>query len=262
MLKDILKTNINYLQDNYNLDFIIIACNTISTLVDYSLMLNCKIPILKTVPKIKNIKNGGKNILVFATKNTIKNCKELKLIKFNYPKIKTLQIKNLPKLIDNYLAEKTKENNYEIEKILKYYFLNNIKFKLNNNLDTALYLKGNNDYIIKNINRYKYKKYVNKFNYKKRYFLKKEYNFIEYISLGCTHFKHIKNRLEKIFNNKVKFFECETDVAKNSKWLVRKNKKQSTLNLILTQKDMELENSIYAMFDCLVNKNNIWWQKT
>ena len=57
-----------------------------------------------------------------------------------------------------------------------------------------------------------------------------------------------------MFDKKIKFFECETDVAKNSKWLIRKNKKISTLNLILTTKDLELEKVVYKMFDELVKK--------
>ena len=36
---------------NFDLDFIILACNTLSSVIDYRVMLKYKMPILKTVPK-------------------------------------------------------------------------------------------------------------------------------------------------------------------------------------------------------------------
>lgn len=256
VLKQILIDNINYLIKNYDIDLIIIACNTISTLIDYSLMLEYKTPILKTVPKIQNIKNNGKNILVFATKNTIKNSKELKLIKFNYKDIKTLQIYGLPKLIDQFLSDKSSKNRYKIKRLLNYYFLKNPHFKINSNLDELMFIKKSQNKIIKN----KQKQNMAKGLQAKTFFslhknqIAKKYNSVEYISLGCTHFKHIKNHIKNTFNGNINFFECETEVAKNSKWLIRKSKKLSTLNLILTKKDQELEKVVYELFNRLKTK--------
>lgn len=232
-LKQILKENINYLLNNYNLDLIIIACNTLSCLICYDDLLNYKVPILKTVPAVKYLKGGGNNVLVFATKNTIKNSKELKLIKINYPKVKMVSIKNLAKLIDDYLIQKTNENKYEIKKILKYNFIKNNKFAINSNLNKINCIKTLN-------------------NKEDNLVLLKKYNSIEYISLGCTHFKYIKKDLTNIFGKKIKFFECEKQVGKTSKWLIRKNTKISTLNLILTDPNCNLEKNAYQMFNNLV----------
>lgn len=202
----ILNNNINYLLKNYNLDLIIIACNTLSSLVNYEDLLKYKIPVLKTIPQLNNLKKQGEEVLVFATKNTIKNCKELKLIKNNYTGIKTLNIKGLAKIIDNYLSKK---NEQKLKSVLKEEFL-----------------------------------YKNK--------LKNKYKNIKIIALGCTHFNHIQCFLNEIFNNKISYLCCEENVAKNSKWLIRKNAKNSTLKLVLTKQDEKLEDVVYNIF-----KNNI-----
>ena len=208
-LLEILKTNVDYLINNYNIDLIIIAFKTISAIVDYSFLLKYKIPILKTIPCLKNIKKYGEEILLFATKNTIKNSKQIKLIKKNYPALKTLQIKGLAKLIDNYLEDNL-ENKNKLIKLLNENFL----FKNN---------------------------------------VKNKYKNIKYISLGCTHFKHIEKFLSDIFNKSIAFYSCEKNVAYISKWLIRKSKKQSTLNLVLTEQNDKLEDAIYKMFKQNVN---------
>lgn len=195
LLKEILNKNIKFLIDNYDLDLIIIACNTISALIDYSFMLEYKIPILKTSPNIKNIKKNGENLLVFATKNTIFYNKELKLLKLNYPKVRFLYIKNLPKFIDNYLTESSKNNELYLNKLLK-----------------------------------------SKFN--------KRYKNISIISLGCTHFKHIQKNIQNNIKQNIDFWKCEEKVAKNSKWLVRKNKKQNSIKILLTNFDKKLASGI------------------
>ena len=80
-------------------------------------------------------------------------------------------------------------------------------------------------------------------------FNKKLKNSCTCMSLGCTHFKHIKDEIKNIFNNDIVFFECEKKVALLSKYFVRKQKNKSSLKLILTQKDEELEKSIYKMIE-------------
>lgn len=225
-LKQILTSHLNFLTRNFDLDLIIVACNTLSSVLDFNDMLKYNLPILKTFPFVKNLKNNGKNVLVFATKNTIKNSKELKLIKINYPQLKTLYIKDLPKLIDNYLENKeVNEKNILINK-LNYYFLDNY-YKINCKFNVLC----PNKYDVKSLK------------------LSKKLNNIEYISLGCTHFKHIQSILKKMYKNKIKFLCCETPVAKNSKWLIRKNKQISTLHLILTLNNEKLENTIYDLFN-------------
>lgn len=118
-LKAILKDNINFLIKNYDVDFIILACNTISAVADYSFLLSTKTPILKTTPKLKNNNIKLSNVLIFATKNTLKNNKEIKLLKLNYPQVKTLYIKDLPKNIDDFLINKNEINMNIIKSKLK-----------------------------------------------------------------------------------------------------------------------------------------------
>lgn len=197
-LEKILKENISFLIKHYDVDLIILACNTISAIVDYSFMLSIKTPILKTKPNIKNINLKFKNILIFATKNTIENNKEIKLLKLNYPNVKTLYIKDLPKDIDNLLKNNNEKN------------INVIKSKLNKRLN------------------------------------KKKYKNIENISLGCTHFRHIKEQIMQVFNGGVNIWTCEDDVAQISKWLVRKQKAKSTIKIILTRRDLKFAETIQA----------------
>lgn len=200
-LKKILANNIEYLIKNFDLDFIIIACNTISAFVDYKTMQNYKTPILKTVPQVTN---NGNDFLIFATKGTINNSKDLRLFKLNYPKLKTLYIKDLPKLIDEKLSKNTPEIEENLKKTLK------------------------NAYFFKNK-------------------LKKRYKNIKYISLGCTHFKYIENMICNIFNNKISIFHCEENVARVSRWLIRKNKKESSFKIILTREDENFYNKIIKL---------------
>ena len=89
----IILNNINYLLSNFDLDFIIIACNTASAIINYKHLQDIKIPILKTTPDMQSLCNvKGKKIL-FATKNTIKNSNLVRYYLLNYKSIKTLKIK-------------------------------------------------------------------------------------------------------------------------------------------------------------------------
>lgn len=114
LMENIIKENISYLINNYDLDLIIVGCNTASCFIDYKFMTSCKVPILKTTPYLtyENIKNG-KNV-VFATKNTLRNCNLLKYYCLTYNNIDLVEIKNLAKYIDDFLCENISEN--EIEK--------------------------------------------------------------------------------------------------------------------------------------------------
>lgn len=200
LLKQILNDNINYLKNNFDLDFIIIACNTLGSFFDYTNMLKEKLPVLKTFPKAEKIKNEGKDVLIFATKNTLINCKQIKLLKLNYSKIKMVSIKGLAKEIDEFLINK------DSKKITK---------KIKNKL---------------------------------------KLNKINYISLGCTHFKYIENIIKNnTKNNNLKIFNCEEIPAKNSKWLLRKNKNKNTIKIILTKEDNNLLAAAKSVFEGVGN---------
>ena len=193
-LNQILSDNILYLKNNFDLDLIIIACNTLSVFLDHKKMLENKLPILKTYPYVKIINNAEKEVLIFATKNTLKYCKQIKLLKLNYSKIKTVSIAGLAKEIDNFLISK------------------------------------NNKKIIKRIQN------------------KLKLNKINYISLGCTHFKYIEDIIKQNSKNTLKIYNCEEIPAKNSKWLIRTNKNKNTIKIILTKKDNMLLETAKQLF--------------
>ena len=117
VVRDIVKRNIEYLIRHYDLDFIILACNTASSLI-YTYELNYRIPILKTNPNLDCLNNGEKTLL-FATKNTIENNKKVKFNLYNYDNLMSVYIKDFPKLIDNYLTYKNEENKNKILNKLK-----------------------------------------------------------------------------------------------------------------------------------------------
>lgn len=187
---EITKKNIDYLLSNYNLDFIIVACNTASSLFDLIDYKN-QIPILKTNPNLTSVNDLKSKTLVFATKNTIYHNKSVKFYLQNFNNLKTLYIKNLPKLIDNYIEQKTYKNYNKIVTKLKHYFCHKNK-------------------------------------------LKNKYKNVKYLSLGCTHFRHIEPILLKIFNHKINILYCEHEVAKNAQIFVRKNKQKTSIKIIKT----------------------------
>lgn len=197
-VKDIILKNIDYLIKNFDLDLIIIGCNTASALIDFDDILKLKIPILKTKPDMLTLaKSKGVKIL-FATKNTIRNSNYVKYFLSNYDDIHMIYIKGLPKDIDAKIATNSSKNEEKIAKKLKKCLIFDKK-------------------------------------------LKKTCN---YMALGCTHFRFIKKEILQYFNDKITFFECENQVAKLSKFLIRKNKTVSTYQVILTQEDDNLKNEI------------------
>lgn len=204
-VKQIILDNIEYLQKNYSIDFIILGCNTASSLLNYFDLENIKCPILKTYPDLKNItrKDGVK--LLFATKNTIENSTYVKYYLLNYNDLKTIYVKDLPKLIDIKFSSNDEKNEKNIEKILKKHLFFNKK-------------------------------------------IKNKYKNVKNIALGCTHFKHIQTEILDCFQN-AKIFNCENNVAKISKMLIKKNKDKSSIKVMLTQNDEKLKQAIENFLD-------------
>ncbi len=206
LVKEIVLKNIKILLKKFDIDFIILGCNTASSLIGYVELEQIKCPILKTLPDFKSIIKQKGEKLIFATKSTIKNSNYVKFYMFNYKDIKTLYIKELPKHIDNYLSNKTNENYEKLQKIIK----NDVFFS------------------------------------KK---LKKYYKKVKNIALGCTHFKYIENNINQIFNNDIKFFYCEKEVACVSKMLIKKQKKKSSIKILLTKPDEKLKSTIIQILN-------------
>lgn len=139
-VKKIIISNINFLLKKFDIDFIILGCNTASSIIGYEELERIKCPILKTKPDLPSlVKQNGKKLL-FATKNTIDNSNYVKYFLLNYNDIKTLYIKSLPKYIDNYLSNVNKENYEKLEKILKkgLFFHKKTKKYLKNTTNIAL----------------------------------------------------------------------------------------------------------------------------
>lgn len=204
-LKQIVLNNIDYLIKNYDVDFIILGCNTASSILDYNDYENIKCPIVKTIPDMKRICKPKDKSLLFATKNTIMYSKYVKYYLMNYNNVLTLKIKNLPKVIDDCFSQKSTQNNEKITKILE-----------------------------------------NKLIFKKK--LKNKYKNIKIIALGCTHFRHIEKEINMFFGNKIKFANCENNVAYISKFFIKKQTKDARVKIVLTKKDNALEQGLKNMF--------------
>lgn len=134
-LKQIVLDNINYLIKNYNIDFIILGCNTASSILDYKDYENISCPIIKTYPDMEMLcKTSTKKGLLLATKNTIKYSKYVNYYLMNYRNIITLSIKDLPKMIDDAISQKLIKINKKIMKNLKkiLYFNKKLKNKYKN----------------------------------------------------------------------------------------------------------------------------------
>lgn len=180
--------------------------------------------------------NTASSILNFADLETIK-CPILK----TYP-----NLKDLVKVKGRVLLFATK-NTITKSNYVKYYLLNYDNIK-------TLFVKDLPKYIDNKIakNDDKNGKKVEKMLKKSLFFnkkLKNGFKNIKAIALGCTHFKHIKGEICKAFNNKVSIFECEKEVAKISKFLVKKSKNNFNIKVILTEEDDKLKESIIKMFN-------------
>ncbi len=96
-LYNITKNNIDFLIKKYKLEAIVLACNTLSFSIFKEIKNLYNIPIYRMEFDENEINKCNRNILFFATKNTIKYNKKL-LIKNGW---KPLFINDLPLFIDN-----------------------------------------------------------------------------------------------------------------------------------------------------------------
>lgn len=118
-LQKITESNVDYLIKHYNIDTLVVACNTLSYTIGKELKNKYKnLKIILTKFDCKKINQLKKPILFFATKNTIKNNKFIKY-KIKENNYKALYIRDLAKKIDNNL-----NNLNNLNKILKKHFLN------------------------------------------------------------------------------------------------------------------------------------------
>ena len=124
---EIVKKNVDYLSSKYKIDVLILACNTATSVCAEKFRKIYNFPIIGVEPPIKvAIDRGNKNILIIATKQTIKTNMTLK--KYISQKnadvtIELLPLKKLAKIIDKnvedldvvipYLKHKLKNGKYD-----------------------------------------------------------------------------------------------------------------------------------------------------
>lgn len=249
-LKQIIIKNIDFLLKNYNIDIIVVGCNTLSSILTYKELESIKCPIVLTSPDIKSIVENKKDKLIFATKNTIKYSKIVRYYMLNYGDIKTLYIKDLPKYIDDAISENCTQNMQKIEKILKkcLFFNKNIKNKYKNVKNIALgcthfrHISEQINEIFTNINNQ-----TNKCNCIK--------NEEEKNAKKCTCGLD-KNDINNNYGNhkcscnshNINFSYCENLPAKLVKMMIKNNKKSYSIKVLLTKKDDTLQKAIERMF--------------
>lgn len=126
------------------------------------------------------------------------------------------------------------KNTLKYSKFIKYYKLNYSKIKVVHVKNLAKHI---DEFLAEeNLNYLKLLKKAFIFNKK----LKNKYKFTENMVLGCTHFKYLEKDLKNIFNNNLKFFYCENNVAKTSKFFVKKNKNDCQVKIELSKPDYNL----------------------
>ena len=121
-LYNITKNNIDFLIKKYKLEAIIFACNTLSFTIFDKIKNEYNIPIIKMQFDENKINKNKKEILFFATKNTIKNNKKI-IDKNDY---KPLYINDLPLFIDNNINKLDNIKNKINKKIKNYKNINTI----------------------------------------------------------------------------------------------------------------------------------------
>lgn len=205
-VKQIILNNIDYLCKNYTIDFIILGCNTAGSVLEFSDLEKIKYPVLKTYPNLKSLTKQSGPLLLFATKNTIKNSNYVHYYLLNYPSLKTMYVKDLPKLVDEKIETKNAKINKKITKLIKKMI------------------------------------FFSKFS-------KKSLKNVKNVALGCTHFKHIKNNINEAFNCSLNFYYCEQEVAKLSKILINNQPSKSSVKVLLSEPNKNLQSAIERMFN-------------
>lgn len=156
-LLKIARYNIDYLIKNFNITLCVIACNTLSIVVGKKLQQEYNIPIILTEFSENKINELKKDVLFFATKNTIKN-NQIIVNKLNNNGYKSLYIKGFAKKIDNNL---NKLDN--LDKILKKYLLKTKYKKVKTIVLGCTHfktIKNNIKNIMPNVEFYEYEKDV------------------------------------------------------------------------------------------------------
>ena len=193
-LLQISRSLVEYITSHYNPEIIVLACNTLTMNTISRLREEFfRTKFVGVEPALKQARIYGGDTIVFATKSTLKNYKQLN------------------KKITAELRSQYEENNLE-------YVDDDKVFRLKSKECAALV-----DKYLEDLSRLK--------PYLENLFSKPKYKNVENIVLGCTHFVAIKEEINDIFE-RVRFFDGTTGVANRIRDIARFPKPRKSSNEI------------------------------
>ena len=193
-LLQISRSLVEYITSHYNPEIIVLACNTLTMNTISRLREEFfRTKFVGVEPALKQARIYGGDTIVFATKATLKNYKQLN------------------KKITAELKSQYEENNLE-------YVDDDKVFRLKSKECAALV-----DKYLEDLSRLK--------PYLENLFSKPKYKNVENIVLGCTHFVAIKEEINDIFE-RVRFFDGTTGVANRIRDIARFPKPRKSSNEI------------------------------
>ena len=182
-LLQISRSLVEYITSHYNPEIIVLACNTLTMNTISRLREEFfRTKFVGVEPALKQARIYGGDTIVFATKATLKNYKQLN------------------KKITAELKSQYEENNLE-------YVDDDKVFRVKSKECAALV-----DKYLEDLSRLK--------PYLETLFSKPKYKNVENIVLGCTHFVAIKEEINDIFE-RVRFFDGTTGVANRIRDIAR-----------------------------------------
>jgi len=182
-LLQISRSLVEYITSHYNPEIIVLACNTLTMNTISRLREEFfRTKFVGVEPALKQARIYGGDTIVFATKSTLKNYKQLN------------------KKITAELKSQYEENNLE-------YVDDDKVFRVKSKECAALV-----DKYLEDLSRLK--------PYLENLFSKPKYKNVENIVLGCTHFVAIKEEINDIFE-RVRFFDGTTGVANRIRDIAR-----------------------------------------
>lgn len=201
----------------YKPEIIVFACNSLTVNTIKSIRKKFKNKFVGTEPAIKQAKINGGDILIFATKSTLKN--------YN----------NLNKKIDRQLKTEYRKQNLKyinFDKVYKVY-IDNLPTEIDNNIE-------NLDSLTEKL---------------KTVFDNEIYKHCPNVVIGCTHYIAIKKQLKNILGADKQFFDGVKAIAKQVLLLSEskrtKNKKfdmEKNLKFLVTDGDLIKKQNLINYF--------------